>query len=131
MMFHAQQAQAAAPGREVGWIESAPVIANFQSETASCGLYSNFDTGATGMLHGILHGFLQNLVQGRGDLGVEFQGRVDVDAQPSANPPFRAGCGVNGVLDQPDPILPYEVVESAQGLATSEIRVAPLVITAN
>jgi phenylpropionate dioxygenase-like ring-hydroxylating dioxygenase large terminal subunit len=32
-------------------------------------------------------------------------------------------AGVNGVLDAPDPILPYEVVENAQGLATSEIRV--------
>jgi phenylpropionate dioxygenase-like ring-hydroxylating dioxygenase large terminal subunit len=32
-------------------------------------------------------------------------------------------AGVNGVLEQPDPILPYEVTESAQGLATSEIRV--------
>ena len=32
-------------------------------------------------------------------------------------------AGVNGVLDQPDPILPYEVHESAAGLSTSEIRV--------
>ena len=32
-------------------------------------------------------------------------------------------AGVNGILDEPDPILPYEVTESAQGLATSEIRV--------
>jgi phenylpropionate dioxygenase-like ring-hydroxylating dioxygenase large terminal subunit len=32
-------------------------------------------------------------------------------------------AGVNGILDQPDAILPYEVAESAEGLATSEIRV--------
>jgi phenylpropionate dioxygenase-like ring-hydroxylating dioxygenase large terminal subunit len=32
-------------------------------------------------------------------------------------------AGVNGILDNPDPILPYEVAESAAGLATSEIRV--------
>jgi phenylpropionate dioxygenase-like ring-hydroxylating dioxygenase large terminal subunit len=32
-------------------------------------------------------------------------------------------AGVNGVFDQPDPILPYEVHESAEGLSTSEIRV--------
>ncbi len=32
-------------------------------------------------------------------------------------------AGVNGILDNPDPILPYEVDESAAGLATSEIRV--------
>jgi len=31
--------------------------------------------------------------------------------------------GVNGIFDQPDPILPYEVYESAEGLSTSEIRV--------
>jgi phenylpropionate dioxygenase-like ring-hydroxylating dioxygenase large terminal subunit len=32
-------------------------------------------------------------------------------------------AGVNGVFDQPDPILPYEVQASAAGLSTSEIRV--------
>ena len=32
-------------------------------------------------------------------------------------------AGVNGVLDQPDPILPYEVTESTEGLSTTEIRV--------
>jgi phenylpropionate dioxygenase-like ring-hydroxylating dioxygenase large terminal subunit len=32
-------------------------------------------------------------------------------------------AGVNGILDQPDPIESYEVKESAEGLATSEIRV--------
>jgi len=32
-------------------------------------------------------------------------------------------AGVNGVFEQPDPILPYEVHESAEGLSTSEIRV--------
>jgi phenylpropionate dioxygenase-like ring-hydroxylating dioxygenase large terminal subunit len=32
-------------------------------------------------------------------------------------------AGVNGVLDTPDPILPYEVHESPTGLSTSEIRV--------
>lgn len=32
-------------------------------------------------------------------------------------------AGVNGVFDQPDPILPYEVFETADGLATTEIRV--------
>jgi phenylpropionate dioxygenase-like ring-hydroxylating dioxygenase large terminal subunit len=32
-------------------------------------------------------------------------------------------AGVNGILDQPDPILPYQVTESEEGLATSEIRV--------
>ena len=32
-------------------------------------------------------------------------------------------AGVNGILNQPDPILPYEVTESADGLATSEVRV--------
>jgi len=32
-------------------------------------------------------------------------------------------AGVNGIIDQPDPILPYQVTESAEGLATSEIRV--------
>jgi phenylpropionate dioxygenase-like ring-hydroxylating dioxygenase large terminal subunit len=32
-------------------------------------------------------------------------------------------AGVNGILDNPDPILPYEVHESSNGLATSEIRV--------
>jgi phenylpropionate dioxygenase-like ring-hydroxylating dioxygenase large terminal subunit len=32
-------------------------------------------------------------------------------------------AGVNGVLDAPDPILPYEVQESDAGLSTSEIRV--------
>jgi phenylpropionate dioxygenase-like ring-hydroxylating dioxygenase large terminal subunit len=32
-------------------------------------------------------------------------------------------AGVNGVFDAPDPIPPYEVHESDEGLATSEIRV--------
>lgn len=32
-------------------------------------------------------------------------------------------AGVNGILEEPDPILPYEVTETAAGLATSEIRV--------
>jgi phenylpropionate dioxygenase-like ring-hydroxylating dioxygenase large terminal subunit len=32
-------------------------------------------------------------------------------------------AGVNGVLDAPDPIPPYDVVETEEGLATSEIRV--------
>jgi phenylpropionate dioxygenase-like ring-hydroxylating dioxygenase large terminal subunit len=32
-------------------------------------------------------------------------------------------AGVNGILDAPDPILPYEVTESPAGLSTSEIRV--------
>jgi phenylpropionate dioxygenase-like ring-hydroxylating dioxygenase large terminal subunit len=32
-------------------------------------------------------------------------------------------AGVNGIIDQPDPIPPYEVFESSEGLATSEIRV--------
>jgi phenylpropionate dioxygenase-like ring-hydroxylating dioxygenase large terminal subunit len=32
-------------------------------------------------------------------------------------------AGVNGIIDQPDPILPYQVTETAAGLATSEIRV--------
>jgi phenylpropionate dioxygenase-like ring-hydroxylating dioxygenase large terminal subunit len=32
-------------------------------------------------------------------------------------------AGVNGILDNPDPILPYEVHESSSGLSTSEIRV--------
>jgi phenylpropionate dioxygenase-like ring-hydroxylating dioxygenase large terminal subunit len=32
-------------------------------------------------------------------------------------------AGVNGVFDQPDPIPPYEVEESAAGLSTPEIRV--------
>jgi phenylpropionate dioxygenase-like ring-hydroxylating dioxygenase large terminal subunit len=32
-------------------------------------------------------------------------------------------AGVNGILDEPDPIAPYEVRESATGLSTSEIRV--------
>jgi phenylpropionate dioxygenase-like ring-hydroxylating dioxygenase large terminal subunit len=32
-------------------------------------------------------------------------------------------AGVNGIIDQPDPILPYQVTESEDGLATSEIRV--------
>jgi phenylpropionate dioxygenase-like ring-hydroxylating dioxygenase large terminal subunit len=32
-------------------------------------------------------------------------------------------AGVNGIIDQPDPILPYQVTESEAGLATSEIRV--------
>ena len=32
-------------------------------------------------------------------------------------------AGVNGILDQPDPILPYEVREGPEGLSTSEIRV--------
>jgi phenylpropionate dioxygenase-like ring-hydroxylating dioxygenase large terminal subunit len=32
-------------------------------------------------------------------------------------------AGVNGVFEQPDPIPPYDVYESAEGLATSEIRV--------
>lgn len=31
--------------------------------------------------------------------------------------------GVNGIIDSPDPITPYEVYESDTGLATSEIRV--------
>ncbi len=32
-------------------------------------------------------------------------------------------AGVNGIMDEPDPILPYEVQEGAHGLSTSEIRV--------
>jgi len=32
-------------------------------------------------------------------------------------------AGVNGILGQPDTILPYQVTESEDGLATSEIRV--------
>jgi phenylpropionate dioxygenase-like ring-hydroxylating dioxygenase large terminal subunit len=32
-------------------------------------------------------------------------------------------AGVNGIIDQPDPIAPYDVHESESGLATSEIRV--------
>jgi phenylpropionate dioxygenase-like ring-hydroxylating dioxygenase large terminal subunit len=32
-------------------------------------------------------------------------------------------AGVNGILEVPDPILPYEVREGPQGLSTSEIRV--------
>lgn len=32
-------------------------------------------------------------------------------------------AGVNGLMDDPDPILPYEVTESAEGLATTEVRV--------
>jgi len=32
-------------------------------------------------------------------------------------------AGVNGILEQPDPIAPYEVREDAAGLSTSEIRV--------
>ena len=32
-------------------------------------------------------------------------------------------AGVNGILDEPDPILPYEVQEGPHGLSTSEIRV--------
>jgi phenylpropionate dioxygenase-like ring-hydroxylating dioxygenase large terminal subunit len=32
-------------------------------------------------------------------------------------------AGVNGIMDEPDPILPYQVTETAEGLATSEIRV--------
>jgi nitrite reductase/ring-hydroxylating ferredoxin subunit len=32
-------------------------------------------------------------------------------------------AGVNGILDDPDPILPYEVKEGTDGLSTSEIRV--------
>lgn len=32
-------------------------------------------------------------------------------------------AGVNGIIDQPDPIAPYEVHESPAGLSTSEIRV--------
>jgi phenylpropionate dioxygenase-like ring-hydroxylating dioxygenase large terminal subunit len=32
-------------------------------------------------------------------------------------------AGVNGILDQPDPILPYDVDEGSAGLSTSEIRV--------
>jgi len=32
-------------------------------------------------------------------------------------------AGVNGIIDRPDPILPYQVTESEAGLATSEIRV--------
>jgi phenylpropionate dioxygenase-like ring-hydroxylating dioxygenase large terminal subunit len=32
-------------------------------------------------------------------------------------------AGVNGILDQPDPIAPYEVHQGATGLSTSEIRV--------
>jgi nitrite reductase/ring-hydroxylating ferredoxin subunit len=32
-------------------------------------------------------------------------------------------AGVNGILDDPDPILPYEVKEGPDGLSTSEIRV--------
>jgi phenylpropionate dioxygenase-like ring-hydroxylating dioxygenase large terminal subunit len=32
-------------------------------------------------------------------------------------------AGVNGINDQPDPILPYQVTETAEGLATSEVRV--------
>jgi phenylpropionate dioxygenase-like ring-hydroxylating dioxygenase large terminal subunit len=32
-------------------------------------------------------------------------------------------AGVNGILDQPDPIPPYEVHEDGAGLSTSEIRV--------
>lgn len=32
-------------------------------------------------------------------------------------------AGVNGVFEQPDPILPYEVQESPYGLSTTEVRV--------
>jgi phenylpropionate dioxygenase-like ring-hydroxylating dioxygenase large terminal subunit len=32
-------------------------------------------------------------------------------------------AGVNGILEEPDSILPYEVFETSDGLATSEIRV--------
>jgi phenylpropionate dioxygenase-like ring-hydroxylating dioxygenase large terminal subunit len=32
-------------------------------------------------------------------------------------------AGVNGIMDQPDAILPYNVTEGANGLATSEVRV--------
>jgi phenylpropionate dioxygenase-like ring-hydroxylating dioxygenase large terminal subunit len=32
-------------------------------------------------------------------------------------------AGVNGILDSPDPIAPYEVEETTTGLATTEIRV--------
>jgi phenylpropionate dioxygenase-like ring-hydroxylating dioxygenase large terminal subunit len=32
-------------------------------------------------------------------------------------------AGVNGILDEPDPILPYDVHEDLSGLSTSEIRV--------
>jgi phenylpropionate dioxygenase-like ring-hydroxylating dioxygenase large terminal subunit len=32
-------------------------------------------------------------------------------------------AGVNGMFDQPDPILPYDVHEGPEGLSTSEVRV--------
>jgi phenylpropionate dioxygenase-like ring-hydroxylating dioxygenase large terminal subunit len=32
-------------------------------------------------------------------------------------------AGVNGILDEPDPISPYEVVEDESGLSSSEVRV--------
>jgi phenylpropionate dioxygenase-like ring-hydroxylating dioxygenase large terminal subunit len=32
-------------------------------------------------------------------------------------------AGVNGIADNPDPILPYEVFESAEGLSTTEVGV--------
>jgi len=32
-------------------------------------------------------------------------------------------AGVNGITDRPDPILPYQVTETEEGLATSEVRV--------
>jgi phenylpropionate dioxygenase-like ring-hydroxylating dioxygenase large terminal subunit len=32
-------------------------------------------------------------------------------------------AGVNGILDAPDPIAPFEVIETEEGLASSEVRV--------
>src|SRR5205085_7970755 len=51
VMFHAQQPQSAAASQRVGRVETAPIIPHFQNSTSTCGLYRDFNRGATGVLY--------------------------------------------------------------------------------
>src|SRR5579871_1255003 len=73
VIFHAQEPQAAACTHDIGRIESPPVVSNLQHRSATCGLYRDFDGGASGMLQRILHRFQRDVEERGSDLGVDFQ----------------------------------------------------------